>query len=111
MSYASALRRLEQKLDKRVALKAQELRSIIVETLSEAGTGRVYGNHQASAPGQPPAVDTGTYRQSWQVRKRAVGVYAVSTNQARGPALEFGSRTIAPRPHLRPSVEKLKANS
>lgn len=129
----AVLLRLEQKLDRQVARKAQELRSIIVETLSQPGSGRIYNKtrttqarddkgrfvkgskttskvaHQASAPGEPPAVDTGQYRQSWQVRKRAQAEYAVGTNQERAPALEFGSRTIAPRPHARPSVETFKA--
>jgi hypothetical protein len=84
----------------------------IVATLSTPGTGRLYRRggrlHRASAPGQPPAVDTGRYRQSWWVDHRREGPdtwsVEVGTKDRRGPWLEYGTRHMAPRPHLRPAV-------
>lgn len=87
-----------------------ELTSAIKQTLSRPGRGRLYrgrrgrGDHQASAPGDPPAVDTGQYRSSWSWRI-GPGYVEVGTNQERGPALEFGSSRMAARPHVRPTVQ------
>jgi phage gpG-like protein len=68
--------------------------------------------HVASAPGDPPAVDTGNLRGSisweWVGRNARVG-----TNVDYAPGLELGTLGhgghIAPRPFMRPSVERLKA--
>lgn len=63
--------------------------------------------HQASAPGEPPAVDTGKYRASWAwvTGKDPLGPFVeVGTNAVQGPALEFGSGHMAARPHLRPVI-------
>lgn len=68
--------------------------------------------HVASAPGDPPAVDTGNLRGSisWEwVGKNA----RVGTPVDYAPGLELGTLGhgghIAPRPFMRPSVERLKA--
>lgn len=77
--------------------------------LSQGGSGRTYGRHTASAPGQPPAVDTGRLRASYthEVGEDARGPYVdIGTNVEYAPFLEFGTRHIAPRPHLRPAVEQ-----
>ena len=106
------------------------------------GTGREYirGNivHRASAPGEPPAVDTGrlrasiTYNWSGSGRGRApienpagtskpsdgVGepsagrnevVVVVGTNVWYGRDLELGTSKIKPRPFLRPALENNRA--
>lgn len=82
--------------------------------LSQPGGGRTYRRHgvlhRASAPGDPPAVDTGKYRASWnyQVGDDAEGPFVeVGTNDKRGPWLEFGTRRMKARPHVRPMVERL----
>jgi hypothetical protein len=108
------------------------LHGIIVKMLSQPGSGRIYvrsspsaREHQASAPGEPPAVDYGIYRASWNWVTTTGdsgdgdsqwtpggGDFAVEvgTDQERGPALEFGGSpsNIEPRPHLRPAVEEVK---
>ena len=68
--------------------------------------GRYY---TASAPGEPPAVRTGTFRNSWQPTSRVVyGVYFsriesdVMTDNGKynlGEVLENGTSRMAPRPH------------
>lgn len=68
-------------------------------------TGVVYGNHQASAPGEAPAQDTGELARGIQVQKRGDHVLIVSTAPY-SAALEFGTETIAPRPFMQPAVEE-----
>ncbi len=68
--------------------------------------GRYY---TASAPGEPPAVRTGTFRNSWQPSSNvADGVYRsriesdVTTDDGKhnlGEVLEKGTSRMAPRPH------------
>lgn len=81
--------------------------------LNSPATGRVYIRrgvaHQASAPGEPPASDTGTLARSIDVDldpKKLRGIIKAQTNYAK--ALEFGTQTIAPRPFMRPALQKEK---
>lgn len=96
---------------KQTARKAQELRNAIDDELGKAGTGRRYkrGNiiHQASAPGQGPAVDIGRLRQSITALKVEDGHWRVGTNVEYAPYLEFGTRKMAARPFMRPAVRKV----
>ena len=66
--------------------------------------------HTASAPGQPPAVDLGSFVTSIFLRK-ITGGYRVGTTDFRGELFEFGGHTgkgfIAPRPWLFPAVEEV----
>lgn len=80
--------------------------------LSTPGTGRVYRRrsvlHQASAPGQPPAVDTGYLRASvdHKVGTDAEGLYAdIGTEVDYGLYLEQGTRYMQPRPWLKPALD------
>ena len=106
------------------------------------GTGNEYIRggkiHRASAPGQPPAVDTGRLRASitfnWSGSGRArapidnpsketkpsdsVGepraerhavIVVVGTNVKYGRYLELGTTKIKPRPYLRPALENNRA--
>lgn len=79
--------------------------------LSQPGSGRWYGSHRASAPGEPPAPDTGQYRASWRHRLVASGHGLhggdLYTEQQRAPRLEYGDRRIRPRPHAGPVAEKM----
>jgi HK97 gp10 family phage protein len=79
-------------------------------------TGRVYNRHgvehQASAPGEPPATDTGRLIGSivTDVEPNGPGntgpVGAVEARVEYAAWLEFGTRRIAPRPFLRPALER-----
>lgn len=119
-------------LDETVILVQREMRL----TLSKPGTGRIYrrsegnpngrnlrekGFHQASAPGHPPAVDTGTLRRSWQA-----GVdHVKDTRHIKNPirpsiqlgtkikyarALQYGwePRNLKPRPYVNVAVANAK---
>lgn len=79
------------------------------QLLSIPGTGRTYGKHVASAPGQPPSPDFGTLRSSvsWEVAKDAKGLVGrVGTNLEYGKHLELGTKRIAARPFLRPALDE-----
>lgn len=125
---AAATRQLEQA----VAMKAQELRNEIVDNFVRPGSGRVYRKynpkrtHQASAPGEGPAIDQARLAQAitaWMVRPGhwRVGIASSDGEKPHDPEnsdgptigevglwLEFGTRKISPRPFVRPAVEKLR---
>lgn len=70
---------------------------------------REAGIHQASAPGEPPATDTGMLS---RVQIDRTGMKAkdkpeamVGTDHDYGFFLEFGTRKIQPRPWARPSLD------
>ena len=82
----------------------------------QPGTGREYPRgrktHRASAPGQPPAVDTGRLRGSITHDLQTEGqrvTARVGTNVEYAKELEFGTSTKAARPFLRPILAERKA--
>ena len=80
----------------------------IEKIMREAKSGRRYGNHVASAPGQAPASDSGRLVQGITVRDdpgRNVTLVVASADYS--STLEFGNSKIAPRPFLRPSLAKV----
>jgi hypothetical protein len=93
-------------------------RNIVVQMLAPKH-GRMYWGksgrkYRASAPGEAPAIDTGSYWRS--IRERWVATYtrAIYTNDPRGdsrglgPTLEYGTAggKIKARPHFRPAVNR-----
>lgn len=114
------------------------LSGTIVKILSKPGTGKLYrvnkgrgkrarnlresGFHRASAPGQPPAVNTNRLRGSWSVaiksgkdlllgyntkliKRPGVLGYELGSNVPYAPFLEFGTRRMKKRPYLKPAIE------
>lgn len=81
------------------------LTNALTVELSTPGRGRLYGRHRASAPGDPPAPDTGRLRASYgftTARTGAGGELTVGTGDKKAKWLEFGTSRMRPRPHLRP---------
>lgn len=81
------------------------------DLLSRPGTGTLYGRHRASAPGEPPAPDTGRLRGATQADEQVrrdgddlVGRVVANTEYA--AALEVGTERMAARPYL----SRLKAD-
>lgn len=74
-------------------------------------TGRIYRRgrivHQASAPGQSPATDTGTLA-SRVFHDIAGGGFEASvfSDVSYAGYLEFGTKRMAPRPYLAPSLQE-----
>ena len=86
----------------------QIMRDVALKVLGQDGSGRVYRNgHVASAPGQPPAPDTGSLRRNWQQMKLVSGngggvriIMRMKSMMFYQQFLEFGTRKMAPRPHV-----------
>ena len=74
--------------------------------LNSPKSGKTYGQHLASAPGEPPASDTGylvsQITTSYNERELTGTVKSGATY---GPMLEFGTQTIEPRPYMRPALD------
>lgn len=79
--------------------------------LAQEGTGRVYPRggrtHQASAPGRPPALDTGNLRANTNadmaLRQEGTDlVGSIVSNTAYAEALERGTERMAARPFMGP---------
>ena len=101
---------------------ANALRSASLEVLRGQRSGKIYrkpftkkATYQASAPGEPPAVRSGTLRRSWQPRAQSekengvVTVHpAIWTDGKYAPILQEGSPQLAPRPFEEPIIEKAK---
>lgn len=112
---AAALRKLgrdgERELSKAIVKTALEVRGDIVKKYQRGPkTGRIYerGNisHQASAPGEAPATDTGRLASSVEYKLRNRFAATVGSNVVYGAYLEWGTRKIAPRPNWRIVVEE-----
>lgn len=81
--------------------------NIIKRKLSQPGSGATYGNHTASSPGEPPAVDTGRLRNSID---HAIGAdhVDVGSSVAYAPYLEYGTSRMAARPFMRPAIAEAR---
>lgn len=120
---------VKQQMERRSYLAANELRNSALMVLRGQRSGRRYKvpgtfrrqrdkvtgkmrngrYYTASAPGEPPAVRTGTFRLSWQPEARVVMGSYISriSSDARtdngqhtlGEILENGTSRMAPRPH------------
>jgi len=103
-----------------VILKTITDLTVTTQSLAKKGiqrgpkSGKTYrrGNvvHQASAPGQYPATDTGRLASSVMVNlpTPASMIGEVGTNVIYGPMLEFGTSRMAARPWLLPSFTQAK---
>lgn len=87
------------------------------DLIGKAGKGRVYIKksgrvHIASAPGDPPAKDTGDLGRSIQVDLSGVGERnpraRIGSNQEKARYMELGTRHIAPRPSALPALRQSK---
>ena len=104
-------KRLEAAINRGV-FRATELvrEEILRRILQDAKSGRIYMRrsvaHQASAPGEAPASDTGNLVRLITTRyfpDQFLGQVVSSAEYAR--SLEYGSSRVAPRPHMRVSLE------
>jgi phage gpG-like protein len=102
-----------KKFDQRMVDEAQKVyddtavrvQNVAVRSIHKGPkTGRSYGRHKASAPGEAPATDTGALASSIARVSGKPGA-AVGTNLEYGKHLEFGTTNIKPRPWLFPALE------
>lgn len=88
-----------------------EILSNAVESMQGPKSGREYARasgtmHQASAPGEAPAIDYGNLVNSLQVDFPSSWTGIVFTNMDYAPVLEFGGARIQARPFMVPAAEK-----
>lgn len=86
-----------------------ELRTVIEVSMEGSKSGRSYGGHQASAPGDAPAIDTGELFTNMAESTEdggLTGVLEINTEYA--IHLEFGTSKMEPRPFARPAVAKME---
>lgn len=76
--------------------------------LSGAKSGRTYGSHTASAPGQAPANETGALVRSIKVEKNSKSESTVYVEQDYAVFLEYGTSKMRPRPFILPAFLKTK---
>lgn len=65
-------------------------------------------SHQASAPGEAPATDTGSLVKSIDFKQSKPLEATVGSSLIYGAYLEFGTRRIAPRPAWAPTVAEVQ---
>ena len=88
----------------------RELEAAAIETLSQPGHGRTYKRaeivHRASAPGEPPATDTGVSRRTVGWIKDGPFGWKFGAGSIVLLWLERGTRFILPRPWIWPSIRR-----
>ncbi|PKN85445.1 MAG: hypothetical protein CVU46_11070 [Chloroflexi bacterium HGW-Chloroflexi-8] len=103
------IQRLPVETDNIVQKIANDILAYVVNSMAGAKHGRLYQRgkivHQASAPSEPPAIDTGHLANSIQAQKVKVGSARINVGAAYGVNLELGTSKMAARPFLKPAAE------
>jgi HK97 gp10 family phage protein len=93
---------------------ANEVRNEVLRLIQQTPkTGRLYQRrgvtHQASAPGEAPASDTGNLVRNITVEvDPSIMSATVVSNDAYAELLEFGTTKMAPRPYMRAALDSMK---
>jgi hypothetical protein len=113
------LAKTEQKLNRWVRAAAALVESNVKARMAEPKSGRAYTRgrsvnnpggfsvHVASAPGEAPAVDTGTLIGSIQMVQESTLTAKVGTAVEYALYLELGTSRMRPRPVWKPTVDDL----
>ncbi len=103
--------RAELTADQALAKLANSIKTKAVMNIQRGTkTGHIYGNHQASAPGEAPASDTGKLASSIQISKQGAGVWYISARAPYAAALEFGTERMEARPFMTPAFVETMPN-
>lgn len=82
-------------------------------SMSTPKRGRLYRRskrgaaHQASAPGEAPAIDSGLLANSIQTAIVSPLLTQVRIGAEYATYLEFGTRRMSPRPYVQPAIDKV----
>jgi hypothetical protein len=96
-------RRVPNVVDDAVQAVAREGERIVKQSMQESpATGKTYGSHVASSPGNPPRIDTGTLRNSINVGKVKPQNWRVNAGTEYAAWLEFGTERMGGLPFARP---------
>lgn len=98
--------RMRRQIENAVEETAKEIEQRIKLGMMEPHSGRWYGKHRASAPGEMPAAETGNLVNSIQTDPDGDATWAVWTGVEYAVHLEYGApnANIAPRPFMRPAT-------
>ena len=107
---------VQSKVEEALAATAHSVEFDIKAAMAEPKTGRLYRRgkrgkiiHQASAPGEAPAIDTTALAASIQTAKLSPLCYEVAAKGAEYAIhLEYGTHKMAARPFMRPALERAK---
>ena len=100
---------LPAKLSTVVQNAAEDLQAYArTELIVGPSTGVVYGAHQASAPGEAPAYDSGLLFETIIVENTGQFTRSVTAGNEYAVELEFGTANMAPRPYMTPAVDKVR---
>ena len=111
---------VQDHLGKLTAAAAAQVQQIVLKTALDVeaaaktaiqtspATGRVYGKHQASAPGEAPATDTGNLAGSISVVPISPMTAEVQVTAEYAEVLELGGVHVEARPFLAPAVETVR---
>lgn len=88
-------------LDKGMVILHKEVVRLITKTPK---TGRMYGSHQASAPGEPPATHFGTHLAGFKIQKTGPLKASLINTDPNHARLELGTQNMRPRPHMIPAL-------
>lgn len=114
------IKKIENGLPKAIKLCCEQVRATALDDMAKTIRNMdvtyysgVNGNiaHHPSLPGNAPAPDTGNLRQSIHYTVEGDGketIGRVGTDVEYGKHLEFGTSRMAPRPWLKPAIEKNK---
>ena len=111
---------IEDNMSKSIKLCCDKVRSDIQESMAktERDMSKTYFTnnktkaHHPSLPGNPPAPDTGNLRNSirYEVHSEGSEIYGVVGSTQKDPDYavftEYGTNKMAPRPWLRPAMQK-----
>jgi len=100
------------RVDRAVAETAEAAANDAKASMAMSKSGTIYKrrgiSHQASAPGEPPALDIGRLVGSVRVTRLGSMRWAMGPNTEYAEALEYGTRKMGARPFLRPAVERAR---
>lgn len=114
----NVIREMEKEYRDRMKEATHEVRNETLEVLSGPRHGRQYRvpgtkrKYTASAPGEAPATATAELRQSvgTKIEGKGRGIIGyVGSDSDHAKPMEFGTKTIAPRPWLRVAFERAEA--
>ena len=108
--YKNYSKQMEKKVKEVIGVAGNLVRNTAITSIqSGAKSGVMYGKHQASAPGQAPATDTGFLQSNIVLNINASGLVAnVESRASYSKFLEFGTVKMKARPFMFPALEENK---
>jgi hypothetical protein len=90
-------------VDDAIQAAAREGERYVKESIAQSpATGRQYGDHVSSEPGNPPRIDSGNLVNNINVRPVRDKVWAIRSAAEYAMLLEYGTSKLEARPHMTP---------